>query len=194
MDRPLPLIVTPGDPKGIGPEVTGKALARFHRPVVLIGDASAIRPWFGSVRVLTEIPRPGEPAPTVSMIDPGDEGEPVEVAALRLAVMACLSGRARGIVTGMSSTAPSSKGGMNSRPKRDMRVSTRRATTIRQPSAPKSRTIRPQPGRSTHAAHRLASIAPPSTIRKIERTPTGTAPQTKITPVNKTIGQGWTSK
>lgn len=98
--RPLPLIVTPGDPKGIGPEVAGKALARFHRPVVLIGDAQAVRPWLASVRVLAEIPRPGGPAPTISMIDPGDDGEPVEVTSLRLAVMACLSGRARGIVTG----------------------------------------------------------------------------------------------
>lgn len=96
----LPLLVTPGDPKGVGPEVVGKALARFDHPVIIVGDSDALRPWLPSVRHLSEIPKPGEALPKISIIDPGDEGEAVEVASLRLSVMACLSGRARGIVTG----------------------------------------------------------------------------------------------
>jgi 4-hydroxythreonine-4-phosphate dehydrogenase len=51
--------------------------------------------------VLPQLPAPGELREgVISVVDPGDDGEPVEVMSLRLAVMACMSGRARGIVTG----------------------------------------------------------------------------------------------
>ena len=78
----LPLVVTPGDPRGIGPEVTVKALQRLGERALVVGDAAAVRRW-GEVDVL-------EPP----------EGEPVEVASLRLAVQMCLDGRAAGLVTG----------------------------------------------------------------------------------------------
>jgi len=82
-----PLLVTPGDPRGIGPEVTAAALATFReRPVVVVGDEAAVRRW-------------GLPD-RIRVVDPGDDDEPVEVAALRYAVEACLSGRGAAVVTG----------------------------------------------------------------------------------------------
>ena len=78
----LPLVVTPGDPRGIGPEVTVKALQQIGERALVIGDAAAVQRW-GDVDVL-------EPP----------KGEPVEVASLRLAVQMCLDGRAAGLVTG----------------------------------------------------------------------------------------------
>ena len=36
-----PLVLTPGDPDGIGPEVTAQALVGLERPVVVVGDAAA---------------------------------------------------------------------------------------------------------------------------------------------------------
>ena len=36
-----PLVLTPGDPDGIGPEVTAQALVGLERPVVVVGDAVA---------------------------------------------------------------------------------------------------------------------------------------------------------
>jgi 4-hydroxythreonine-4-phosphate dehydrogenase len=80
------LVVTPGDPTGIGPEVVGKALRRWAGDELLIlGDRAALEPWL--------------PA-GATVIDPGDDAEPVEVASLRLAVAMCLDGRARALVTG----------------------------------------------------------------------------------------------
>jgi 4-hydroxythreonine-4-phosphate dehydrogenase len=38
-----PIAVTTGDPAGIGPEVTVKALSRFKKPVLLLGDAAFYR-------------------------------------------------------------------------------------------------------------------------------------------------------
>lgn len=94
-------MLTPGDPEGIGPEVVGKALSGgpggWDRPVVVIGDARALERWIPSmVRVTDLTPVPG----AVAVLDPGDDGEPVEVASIRRAVRACLDGQARAIVTG----------------------------------------------------------------------------------------------
>lgn len=88
------LVITPGDPRGIGPEVTVRALSRrvaVNRPVqaLIIGDGAAIR------RAAEAL---GLPEPEV--LDPGDQGEPVEVRALRLAVEGVRSGRAQALVTG----------------------------------------------------------------------------------------------
>ena len=115
-----PLIVTPGDPRGIGPEVTAKALAqRRDVPVVVVGDHAA----FAAQAVISGLPCErvssidralarlateavgGESAcpvlgDAVQVVDPGDDAEPVEVAAIRLATAACLQGRAAGLVTG----------------------------------------------------------------------------------------------
>jgi 4-hydroxythreonine-4-phosphate dehydrogenase len=82
-----PLIVTPGDPFGVGPEVTAKALASGDGgPVVVIG-AQSCADW---------LERYGVQAPLV--VPQGDE--PVEVLALREAVSRCLSGSAGAMVTG----------------------------------------------------------------------------------------------
>lgn len=91
-----PLVLTPGDPAGIGPEITWKALQALDGvDVVVVCDPGLL---------------PG-PLPTVgdvaagrgrgaTRLDPPPGDEPVEVRALRLAVAACLSGDARALVTG----------------------------------------------------------------------------------------------
>ena len=89
----LPLIIAPGDPQGIGPEVACSALVDYPHPVVIIGSAAALRPW-------AERHRLGLDGGTLQVLDPGDDPEPVEVAALRLGVLACREGRARALVTG----------------------------------------------------------------------------------------------
>lgn len=92
------LVVTPGDPRGIGPEVVGKALARWDGPVVLVGDRAALGPWVRAplVPVADVQAVPG----AVAVVDPGDVGEPVEVASLRIGVRAVQQGRAAALVTG----------------------------------------------------------------------------------------------
>lgn len=77
------LVITPGDPRGIGAEVTVRALARradAGDPVdaLVVGDEAALRRagWCGPV------------------LDPGDTPEPVEVRAILQAVEAVRSGRA----------------------------------------------------------------------------------------------------
>lgn len=83
------LVITPGDPRGIGAEVTVRALARradAGDPVdaLVVGDEAALRRagWCGPV------------------LDPGDTPEPVEVRAILQAVEAVRSGRAAALVTG----------------------------------------------------------------------------------------------
>ena len=84
-----PLVVTPGDPQGIGPEVTMRALERVDvGAVIVLGDVAALR------RVgLAE--REG-----LRLVQPPETGEPVEVASLRLATRMCLEGEARALCTG----------------------------------------------------------------------------------------------
>lgn len=115
-----PLLVTPGDPRGIGPEVAAKALAvRRDVPVVVVGDHAA----FGAQALAVGLPVErcpslsaglrhlfvddggGESAcpvlgRSVPVFDPGDAQEPVEVASIRAAVASCLRGEAAGLVTG----------------------------------------------------------------------------------------------
>ncbi len=89
-----PLVITPGDPAGIGPEVTAKALAGLALDAVVVCDGSA---WPG------ELARVGSVLPSqrgVVLLEPPAGAEPVEVRALRLATTACLEGRARALVTG----------------------------------------------------------------------------------------------
>jgi 4-hydroxythreonine-4-phosphate dehydrogenase len=94
-----PLLLTPGDPAGIGPEVAAKALLAWRgRPVALVGDAAAVEAW--ATRVGLPVRRAdhlGEGG-IVVVEPPGDE--PVEVRALRWAVARCLAGEAAGLVTG----------------------------------------------------------------------------------------------
>ena len=98
-----PILLTPG--MGIGPEVTVKALLEEGdlRDVVLVGRgepvlAEASRRGL-AVHPVTD-PLAPVPEGTVALFDPGDEAEPTEVAAIRLAAAACLSGQAAALVTG----------------------------------------------------------------------------------------------
>ena len=75
------ILITVGDPAGIGPEVAAKAA---DEGCVLVGDEAAIERW----------------SPRVPVVQPPDGDEPVEVRALRYAVDACRSGRASALVTG----------------------------------------------------------------------------------------------
>jgi 4-hydroxythreonine-4-phosphate dehydrogenase len=103
-----PLVLTPGDPLGIGPEIALKALAGrggADRRVVLFGAADALSraakvvPGAPELRVCrTAAEALAGPGPCVW--DPGDASEPVEVASIRAAVAACLRGDASGLVTG----------------------------------------------------------------------------------------------
>ncbi len=99
MTAPQPLVVTPGDPAGVGPEVTARALAGFQRPVVVVGALEPLRRWAGELALVPVDEVRAVPG-AVAVLDPGDEPEPIEVASLRLAVAACLDGRAGGLVTG----------------------------------------------------------------------------------------------
>lgn len=98
-----PLVLTPGDPRGVGPEVACKALADWTgRRVVLVGARGALDPWAeASGLTLASVSRVADaPASGVAVLDPGGAAEPVEVASIREAVRACLSGEAAGLVTG----------------------------------------------------------------------------------------------
>ncbi len=92
----LPLLVTPGDPAGIGPEVAAKALRALDVAAILVGDAAAIERWTGPLPRLAAV----APVEGPAIFEPAVGAEPVEVAAVRAATLACLEGRARALVTG----------------------------------------------------------------------------------------------
>lgn len=91
-----PLVVTPGDPLGIGPEIAVRALRSTGAEAVLLGDLDALRAYAPDLRVVDEI-APGEGLRALAL---PTSAEPVEVAAIRAGVAACLDGRARALVTG----------------------------------------------------------------------------------------------
>lgn len=92
-----PLLLTPG--MGIGPEVTARALAhrRPMRPVVLLGRAATISPWFPHAQIITQL-QAHDPS-RIGLLQP-QSSEPAEVAAIRQGAQACLTGRAAGLITG----------------------------------------------------------------------------------------------
>lgn len=94
------LLLTPG--MGIGPEVSLAALAMrtdLWPRLVLVGRASALGS-VGSPLPLVSVRTP-EPVPQgLALFDPGDEAEPTEVAAIRVAARECLEGRAQALITG----------------------------------------------------------------------------------------------
>lgn len=99
----IPLVVTPGDRLGIGPEVAAAGIAAEPEtgPWVVVGSAAAFEPWahrwgLRVARVDRVVAVPG----AVALFDPGDAGEPVEIASLRAGVSACLDRRAAALVTG----------------------------------------------------------------------------------------------
>lgn len=93
-----PLLLTPGDPFGIGPEVSVRALAATGARAVLVGHAGALRREAPSLPRLVRLA--DAPAEGAAVLEIEDGAEPAEVAALRLAVAACLGGQARALVTG----------------------------------------------------------------------------------------------
>ncbi len=84
----LPLVCTPGDPRGIGPEVACKALVAHPRDAVLCGDRAAIEEWASRTGLQARL------------LEAEAGVEPIEVRAIRTAVREIRSGRARGLVTG----------------------------------------------------------------------------------------------
>jgi 4-hydroxythreonine-4-phosphate dehydrogenase len=116
---PRPLILTPGDPAGIGPEVVARVLAAgvdSPRPVLLIGSRWALEAGADAAGVaLPDLPDVGSPADRtgpLALLDVGvdvadfrfgrvhaDCGE-ISVRAVELAARACLAGEAAGMVTG----------------------------------------------------------------------------------------------
>lgn len=101
-----PLLLTPGDPRGIGAEVALEAIDQLGGgDLVIIGDRPALERaaavvgcaepvWCGRLEEALE------GAGDLRGYDPGSEVEPVEVASVRLAVQACLRGEGAGLVTG----------------------------------------------------------------------------------------------
>jgi 4-hydroxythreonine-4-phosphate dehydrogenase len=92
----VPLVLTPGDPRGIGPEVAVRALRSTGLDAVLLGDIDALRRYAPELTVVDELST-GTGLRALAL-PPSDE--PVEVVAIKEAVAACLAGRARAIVTG----------------------------------------------------------------------------------------------
>jgi len=90
-----PLVLTPGDPEGIGPEVAIAALKRLNPSAVLVGEAAALERWSGPLPRVSSV----REATGLCILEPQGT-EPVEVASLRIAVDACLAGTARALVTG----------------------------------------------------------------------------------------------
>lgn len=95
-----PLLVTPGDPAGVGPEIAVAALAQTGLDAVLIGSVEALRRWAPGLAVVEDL-RPNHPARgglRALALPPSEE--PVEVQALRVAAAACQRGEGRALVTG----------------------------------------------------------------------------------------------
>ncbi len=90
-----PLLVTPGDPAGVGPEVAVRACVELGLDALLIGDAQAIWRWAPGLPLVDRI----GPVSGLAVLQP-EGSEPVEVASIRLAVQACMDGRGRALVTG----------------------------------------------------------------------------------------------
>ena len=90
----LPIFVTPGDPQGIGPEVTVAALAAVDvGEVVVLGDIAAFERAGGAALGRASSGR-------VRVRAPADVDRPVEWAAVVEGTQACLAGQARALVTG----------------------------------------------------------------------------------------------
>jgi 4-phospho-D-threonate 3-dehydrogenase / 4-phospho-D-erythronate 3-dehydrogenase len=114
-----PLIITPGDPAGIGPEVVARALAagvEGPRSLLLIGSRWALEAGAAAAGValpeLPEVATPADCSAPAALLDVGVDvagfrfgrvdaacGE-IAVRSVELAARACLAGAAAGMVTG----------------------------------------------------------------------------------------------
>ena len=94
------LVITPG--MGIGPEVTLRALAHDGwSDVVLVGRSEALAVANQQAALpLVAVRDLDQRVEGIPVLDPGDEQEPAEVAAIRIAATACMQGRAAALVTG----------------------------------------------------------------------------------------------
>lgn len=91
-----PLLLTPGDPRGVGPEISIEALRRQPRSVVMLGDIPTLQKLAPELQVVQAVSE-GEGLRALAL----PEGtEPIEVRALRVAVDLCLQGKGRALVTG----------------------------------------------------------------------------------------------
>lgn len=121
-DRTAPIMVSMGDPAGIGPEIIAKAWAVRHErglpPFVAVGDCRAIRQvWDGPVQIVTDLTAGtrlfDEALPVMTVEDGGDivpgapdpDGARSALHALELAAGLVRSGAARALVTGPVSKA-----------------------------------------------------------------------------------------
>lgn len=93
---PRPLVLTPGDPLGIGPEVAVRALRATGVDAVLLGDLEALRRHAPDLVIVPDI---ASGSGLRAVVLPSS-AEPIEIVAIRAAVAACLDGRARALVTG----------------------------------------------------------------------------------------------
>ncbi|MCK6520055.1 4-hydroxythreonine-4-phosphate dehydrogenase PdxA [Myxococcota bacterium] len=99
MTRP-PLLITPGDPRGIGAEVAVKAARRLDLDAVLIGDLDELRRVAPRLPVVSALTEGGGGLRALDPRESLGDAEPVEIAAIRLAVSACQRGAGRALVTG----------------------------------------------------------------------------------------------
>jgi 4-hydroxythreonine-4-phosphate dehydrogenase len=96
-----PIVITPGDPQGIGPEVVCRAVAQ--RPglaPLLVGEADAIDVQAKAVGLqITRVEHPAE-GEGVRVYEPPSSREPIEVSSLRCAVELIQGRQASALVTG----------------------------------------------------------------------------------------------
>lgn len=90
------LVITPGDPFGIGPEVVAKALKQSPGDAVILGHAAAVERWTGPLLRVDRVTR----GSGLRLLDTSGAESPCEVRAIRLATQACLDGEADALVTG----------------------------------------------------------------------------------------------
>ena len=103
-----PLLVTPGDPIGIGPEVTCRALAERRAAgravnAVLLGHGEAIEAAAAAAGLRVQrVMRVGDVVAgnAVPLFVPSDADEPVEAAAIRDSVALLMDGAGSALVTG----------------------------------------------------------------------------------------------
>jgi 4-hydroxythreonine-4-phosphate dehydrogenase len=98
------MAVTPG--MGVGPEVTLRAFVshpQIASGAVLVGRTASVVPEAERMGLqLVSVHALDEPVPAgaVPFLDPGDQDEPSEIAAIRLSAHACMTGTLSAMVTG----------------------------------------------------------------------------------------------
>jgi 4-hydroxythreonine-4-phosphate dehydrogenase len=90
--------VTPGDPRGIGPEVAARALVALDVPAVLVGHGPAIAAAADAAGLVLQPFTGWNDVRGVALL--AVDEAPEELAALRIAVDAAKEGLARAVVTG----------------------------------------------------------------------------------------------